>query len=263
MLSEERIDAIFKEMVTYILELNKDPGSLGPNYFQDVIATCRNYLNRVSLVISEVSQEKLAVSSELRKLEAAYSLEYDDLIANSDRVRSLSSVEDRKATAGFMLRNQREAINDLKDQMHELESVYKVVNHRNRELHATMAAIKDQRRLVKIEIESGSFYGDERTTKGEAVGGMAVDEGLNEQELADMLADESESPEDPESEEIPEDPESEEEASPEEEAVVQFLESPEEPMPEKSDKPAEPQPVVEPDPISDEMRDIVSILEEL
>ena len=186
-LTNERIDAIFGEMNGYVLELAKDPGALGPKYFQDIIATCRNYLNRVSLVISEINRDRLEVSSELRKLEALYSLDYDDLLANNDRVKSLSSVEDRKATVGFLLRDQRQKINELQDQMHSLDSVYKVISHRNRELHATMTAIKDQRRLMQTEIDTGAFYGDERAPRSS--NGMIPDEDLGEDELAAMLSD--------------------------------------------------------------------------
>jgi hypothetical protein len=185
MLTEERVDSIFKEMNSYILELANDPTSLGPLYFQDIIAKCRNYLNRVSLVISELNRDRLEVSSELRKEEAAHSLEYDNLLANDERVRRLASVEDRKATVGYLLREEQGRINGLKDQMHQLDAVYKVVSYRNRELHATMAAIKDQRRLIRIEVDTGSFYGDERVPSG----GMAVDSNeLNEEELANLFS---------------------------------------------------------------------------
>lgn len=192
MLTKQRVDDIFKEMDVYVLELANDPTALGPHYFQDIIATCRNYLNKVSLIVTEINRERLAVSAELRKLEAVYALEHDDLLANNERVRYLASVEDRKATVNFLLRDQQKQINDLKDQMHQLDAVYKVVSYRNRELHATMAAIKDQRRLVKIEVDSGSFYGDERVPRGyrSPSGAMDVEdiEDLSEAELAEMVS---------------------------------------------------------------------------
>jgi len=184
LLTAERIDNIFKEMNGYILELENSPSALGPQYFQDIIANCRKYLNNVSLVISELNRERLEVSGELRKLEAVYALEYDSLIANDNRVKSLANVEDRKATAGFILQDKKKEINELKGQMHTLDIVYKVVYHRNRELNATMAAIKDQRRLMQTEISSGAFYGDERTFKQ---GAVRVDD-FSADELASMLA---------------------------------------------------------------------------
>lgn len=227
MIDDERANVIFEEMDKYVLELSKDPASLGPNYFQDVIATCRNYLNRVSLVVSELNRERLEVSGELRALEAAYELERDDLLANNPQVKTLSSVEDRKATVGSMLREQRVKINKFKGELHRLDAIYKVVSYRNKELHATMAAIKDQRRLVQIEVDTGSFYGDERT-KGSKEGGIAVDDDINEQELADMFAESSGSENEPVDLIRPGEEkktESEDKKEPTEEDVLQFLDS--------------------------------------
>jgi hypothetical protein len=181
MLTEDRVDAIFAEMDELVLELVPDPTSLGPGYFRDLIATCRNYLNRSGLVLNELNREKLTVSSALRRLEAAYALASDDLLANDQSVRSLGAIDDRLATVGFLLRERKSEINEHKDRLHTLDSVYKVVNFRTRELHATMTAIKDQSRIMASEIRSGSFYGDERT-------GSPADE-VSEQELADLLSD--------------------------------------------------------------------------
>lgn len=191
MLTEERVDAIFKEMDSYVLELAHEPGMLGPQYFQDIIAKCRGYLNKVSLVISELNREKLETSSELRRLEAVYSLEYDNLLANDPHVKQLANIEDRKSTVGFRLRQQRREINELKDRLHAVDSVYKVVTHRNRELHATMNAIKDQRRLMVTELATGAFYGDERIPRhlrpvSEPTGNMMLDE-ITEEDISSLL----------------------------------------------------------------------------
>jgi hypothetical protein len=193
MLTEARVDAIFKEMDTYVLELASEPSALGPQYFQDIIALCRGHLNKVSLVVSELNREKLTVSSELRKLEAVYALDYDNLLANDDRVKTLANIDDRKSTVGFILRGQKAKINELKDRMHSLDAVSRVVAYRNRELHATMTAIKDQRRLMQTELSTGAFYGDERgipksqRTRREAEGGMGVEDVSSEALEALML----------------------------------------------------------------------------
>jgi hypothetical protein len=187
MLNDQRIDAIFKEMDGLVIELASDPSSLGPQYFQDLIATCRNYLNRVGLVLNELDREHLTVSSEVRRLEAAYELEHDDILANDQSVKDLgSSIEDRKAAVGWRLREQRAALTEARGRLHSLKAVHKVVAYRNKELHATMTAIRDQKRLMTAEIRSGSFYGDERTTSlrpGEDDGG-----GMTTEELAQMFS---------------------------------------------------------------------------
>lgn len=186
MLTVERIDSIFTEMEGYVIDLVPDPTSLGPQYFRDQIAVCRNYLNRVSLVASELDRERLAVSSELHRLEALFALEYDSLLANDPRVKSLSNIEDRKATVGFILRDQRTAINVLKDRLHAVEAVYKVVTLRNRDLTSTMTAIKDQKRAMQSEIRSGAFYGDERIPE------TPVMTEVSSEKLARLLADDPE-----------------------------------------------------------------------
>lgn len=189
MLTEARVDEILKEMDTYVLELASEPSMLGPQYFQDIIAKCRGYLNKVSLIVSEVNRVKLSVSGELRRLEAVYSLDYDGLLANDDRVKTLANIEDRKSTVGFLLRAQRGRINELKDQQHSLDAVGKAVSHRNRELQATMAAIRDQRRLMQTELSTGAFYGDERGVKHrrEATGGMGVEDAVSADELEALM----------------------------------------------------------------------------
>ena len=233
MLTEERVDEIFKEMDGYVLELDPDPTALGPQYFRDKIAVCRNYLNAVGLVQSKLNHERLCVSSELRRQEAAYAMDFDSLLTNEPSVKNLDSIEDRKAAAGFRLRSQRSAINELKQQAHVLESVYKVVSFRNRELHATMTAIKDQSKMMNAEIRSGSFYGDERTDRTESErersGGTIVTDDVSAEELAALMSD-STPPSDPgpaSEEAIPEEPvlpaAATEIGTDEEEAVLEFL----------------------------------------
>jgi len=237
-MTPERVDEIFKETDSYVLELASEPGALGPQYFQNIISVCRNYLNKVSLIISEINRERLDVSSELRKLEALYALDYDDKLANDVCVKNLASVDDRKAAVGYALRGQQTEINKLKDQMHALDSVYKVVSHRNRELHATMTAIKDQRRLMQTEVATGAFYGDERTPK--SAEGMGLDDDFSEEALANMLSDippdgEGASPkEDKVVEVVQEKGNKASSVKVEESDVLEFLASPEESLPVQS-----------------------------
>jgi hypothetical protein len=189
--TDERVEAIFREMDGLVLELASDPGSLGPQYFQDLIATCRNYLNRVSLVLTELNREIMAVSADVRRLEAAYELEYDDLLTNDRSIKELySSIDDRKSAVGWRLREKRSVLNEARARLQGVKSIHKVVLFRNKELHATMMEIRDQKRLMASEIRSGSFYGDERAVSvpnGNEDGG-----GVTAEELAQMMTGEVE-----------------------------------------------------------------------
>lgn len=186
MLDEQRVEAIFEEMDKLVIELAADPSCLGSRYFQDLIATCRNYLNRVGLVLNELDRERMSVSAEVRRLEAAYELEHDELLANDQSIKELgSSIEDRKAAVGWRLRQQRAALNQARSRLRDLNAIHKVVAYRNKELHATMTAIRDQKRLMTAELRSGSFYGDERTYQPGADDGL----GASAEDLAALMAD--------------------------------------------------------------------------
>jgi len=97
------------------------------------------------------------------------------------------------------LKTQRQEIDALKDSLHAVESVSKVVSHRSRELHHTMTEIRDQRKLMQTELQTGAFYGDERPhnpklTHSSPSGGFDVDD-INAEELDALLEDnEFESP---------------------------------------------------------------------
>jgi len=173
MISDVRRDAIFEEMNGYILSL--DPSAPGPRYFIDKISICRNYLNNVSLVLSELQREKLVATSELSKRQTILELESDRLLATDENVQRMANIKDRQSMVAHMLREHRQRIDFLKDQIHTIEGLLKHVSLRNRELHATMDAIKNQRRFMQIEVMTGSFYGDERVPQLDSSMGVGVD----------------------------------------------------------------------------------------
>ncbi len=180
----DRIKIIYSELERYVVQLHPDPRSLGPLYLNDLIAKTRNYLNAVSLVQLEVHREKQGLSRDLRAHEAAYQVSFDDLLANDERVRRLPSIEDRKATAGVFLRDERQAIEALKAALQDLDFVDKAVRHRHKELTATMSEIKLQRSLIRDEIDTGAMYGDERATRAPAT---PVFDDISEAELAELV----------------------------------------------------------------------------
>lgn len=159
----ERIQAIYSELAKYEVQLHPDPRTLGPVYLNDLIAKTRNYLNMVSRIQLEVHQQKQNLARDLRAHEAVYQISSDDLLANDERVRRLPSIEDRKATVAVFLRNDRQIIERLKADFHDIEYVDKAVRHRHKELTSTMSEIKLQRYLIRDEIDTGAMYGDERT----------------------------------------------------------------------------------------------------
>ena len=163
----ERVKVIYDEISQYEIKLVPDPRSLGPAYLQDVIATCRNFLNAVSRLQLEVHREKQDLARSLRAAEAEFTVAFDHALSNDERVRRLPSIEDRKSTVNVMLRPQLDIIAGLKAQLHDLEYVEKAIRHRHKELTSSMGDIKLQRSLIRDEMDSGAMYGDERLPEHE------------------------------------------------------------------------------------------------
>lgn len=177
----ERVKAIYTEIEKFEIALDPDPVSRGPRYLQGLIATCRNNLNAVSKLMLEVHQEKQYLDRDLRARDAAFQVNFDNLLANDERIRRLPNIEDRKSTAKVFLREEIGCIEALKSEIHDLEYVEKAVRHRHRELAATMNEIKLQKSLIQAEIHTGAMYGDERATPDGAgerssPAGVSIDE---------------------------------------------------------------------------------------
>lgn len=158
----KRIGEIYDLLPTLIITLDPDPITRGPAHLADLIARCRNYLNQVGLLQHEVHREKHLVSSDLRALEAAFQVSFDEYLANDERVRRLPSIEDRKATVNLFLREERQSLEGLRRVLQDLELVDKAIRHRHKELSSTMGEIKVQRSLIQAEVSTGAMYGDER-----------------------------------------------------------------------------------------------------
>jgi hypothetical protein len=186
-IDEARAKAIFDEIDQYTIELERDPMTLGVAYLQERVATCRNYLNKVSFLVTEVTREEWVIARDLQAFTAAYQLEFDHLLAVDEAVKKLANIEDRKSTVGYMLRDQQRKINELKARQNDVKSVWKVVSHRNKELHATMLEIRKQKSLMEIEVRTGAFYGDERTGDKPGRGPMGGDD-IDADELDALLS---------------------------------------------------------------------------
>ena len=180
-----RAKQIYDEISEYGIKLERDPASLGPQYLQDQICLCRNYTNAVTHILLEVHREKHDLTSLLTAEEAAYAVESADLLANDRTVRQLPNIEDRKATISVLLRDRSRRINELRGEIQNVDFIEKAVKHRHRELKDTMAEIRTQRSLIRDEIDTKTFYGDETTSvrgKSDASMGSVV-LGISEEDL--------------------------------------------------------------------------------
>ena len=157
----KRIREIYQEISRYEIKLEPDPTSLGPLYLNGVICDCRNYLNSVTRILLDIRKEKQHLTSETKRLKTSLAIESDDLLSKDEEIKKLPSIGDRRAAINMKLKDRITEIDILELQSNDLDQVEKGVKLRHSELRDTMAEIKLQRNLMRDEIQSGSFYGDE------------------------------------------------------------------------------------------------------
>lgn len=163
-MTPERVDEIYADLESMVVELHSDPASLGPLYLQDLIAKTRGYLNRVSLLMQEVGREALALTRQLDSYEVAYQASYDELLVEDEEVRNLPSIEDRRAKINLILKDDRKHINKTKKALKELGFVEKAVKHRYKDLESTVSSIRMQKSLIDVDTRTGAYHGDDTDT---------------------------------------------------------------------------------------------------
>lgn len=188
-MNPERMEAIYNELSTLVVELDSDPATKGTAYLQDLISKTRGFLNRTSFFLHEVHRERHAVERHLDAQEAAYEVASDELLASDNRVTRLPNIEDRRSMINLLLREERTKILDLKRQIKELGFVEKAIRHRHKELDNTMSSIRMQKSLVDTELRTGAYYGDENNNSRGGIHGRPMAEDIDETELASLLGD--------------------------------------------------------------------------
>ncbi len=156
-----RITKIYDELDGYSIELDADPTTLGPQYLGKVISQCRNYLNRTTSFLLEIRRERHMTSNEVSAEKAAFKIESDGLLAGDERVRSRPNIRDREAVINVILQDRVNRITELENVLRNLEAVEGAVKVRHTELVRTDGQIKTQRSLIRDEIDTKSFFGDE------------------------------------------------------------------------------------------------------
>lgn len=156
-----RITKIYDEIEGFSIELESDPTVLGPQYLGKVIAQCRNYLNRTTSILLEIRRDKHMTSNRLAAEKAAFKIESDNLLAGDERVRSRPNIRDREAMINVILGERVNRITELENDLRNLEAVEGAVKVRHTELVRTDGQIKTQRSLIRDELDTKSFFGDE------------------------------------------------------------------------------------------------------
>ena len=157
----DEIEKTFERLEVLVISMPSDPLQLGPDYLREQISICRGYLNEVSVTLQRLLRERTLVTIRLEALEAEFAIKSDELLTGDLRVTTLPSLTDRQAMINNLLLVERKQISALKQGLQSNSHVEKVVRLRQRELDNTMSALRLQRSLLRDQIRSGSFYGDE------------------------------------------------------------------------------------------------------
>jgi hypothetical protein len=168
------------------IDLPTDPADLDPDFLKEKISLCRNYLNEVGHYWQDALIREASLAVELDALEAAFEIRSNELLSTDPSVAARPSIADRHATIATILRDERQRIAHLKGEILRLSHVKRVVKFRKGELDNTMGALRLQRSLLRDQVRTGAFYGDESETSR----GRPLDpaDGLNADELEALIA---------------------------------------------------------------------------
>lgn len=184
-MTPEQVSKIYERLEGLSIDLPTDPADLDPDYLREKISLCRNYLNEVGHYWQDALIRESRLATDLGAQEAAFEVRSNELLSSDPSVAAGPSIADRQATIHTILREERQRIAGLKAELLQLSHVMKVIRFRKGELDNTMGTLRLQRSLLRDQMRSGSFYGDE----SEQSRGRPADpvDGLNADQLEALI----------------------------------------------------------------------------
>lgn len=157
------IDRTLTEVSNFGVELEADPtqAHLGTKYLHEVIAKCRNQLNRAHYYLQQMRMFEKGLRLKSRERELDLDMKMRGLLADDPIVRKQPSIDDRKALASSMLSAEHEDMAGLRLAQLEIENSVKLVKSAYDHLQRTSQDIRLQRQLVRDDrdIENGGSGG--------------------------------------------------------------------------------------------------------
>lgn len=101
------------------------------------------------------------LARDLSAAETVFRIRSNELLASNTSVAARPSIADRQAMIETLLNEERERITTLQSQLRSTQHIKGIVRFRKGELDGTMSSIRQQGALLKAQLRSGSFYGDE------------------------------------------------------------------------------------------------------
>lgn len=153
-LSSAKLAEILDEISSYNVDLEVDPTlpHLGTNYLQRTLSQCRNYMNRVMHYMQIVKMHERNLRISLKTAEMDFDLKISEKLADDPIVRKQPSIDDRKALAMTMLRDEHQAVGGIRAELLDTEETSKLLKSKYDHLKGTAADIKMQRNLVKDDM---------------------------------------------------------------------------------------------------------------
>jgi hypothetical protein len=164
--SHDEIDSIYEELTTMDVGLDPDPIRFGPKRLNGKVAAVKKLVSRCTEIEISLAHRMSLLTRSLRSAEAETDLCLQDMLANDPEVRAGRSVRDREAIAYTKLREEREAVTRLKQQVEDIKSSIAVVRAKKNDLKDTQGRLRDQIRLCHEEIALGSTWGSEGYPSG-------------------------------------------------------------------------------------------------
>lgn len=151
----EQLSEILEEIANFEVELEEDPTlpTLGIKYLNSKVASCRKYLNRVSYYIQVIGRQLKDLRLQVNQYELDLEFKISMKLADDEIVRKQPSVEDRKALAIAMLRDEHEQLSTARMALMDTQETFKIIKMKHQDLIRTGNDIKTQRQLVKDDAD--------------------------------------------------------------------------------------------------------------
>lgn len=150
-LDHQKIAEILEEVGSFEITLEEDPTQphLGNAYLQKMVSQCRNMMNRTMHYIQQLKIHERSLRIQLNTAELDFNMKVSEKLADDVLVRKQPSIEDRKALAMTMLREEHETLARIKSELTDIEETTKLLKSKYDHLKGTAADIKMQRSIVK------------------------------------------------------------------------------------------------------------------
>jgi hypothetical protein len=156
-MDSSQLDAILEEISKFEIILVEDPtlAEFGNKYLHQCVAKCRAYMNRVQYYLQTCLAEEKKIRREISIAEASIDLKMAEKLADDAVVRKQPSIEDRKALATILLKEDYESLYILRTTAQDLDETVKIIRMKYNDLKATSSDIRLQRQLVRDDKENG------------------------------------------------------------------------------------------------------------